>query len=749
MSTASSPMGRAPQERRLRVVHVIDRLALGGTEYNVVKLVNRLDRDRFAPYLCSLGSAAANTRPLLAPDVPLWEFHRRPGKDLRLIGLLARQLREHRIDVIHSHNWSTFFYSVVAARLSGVRVVVHGEHGLEVDNLEEDSRRRLARQILAAFTDHFTGVSREICARVESWGVSPARIMFLPNGVDLGRFGVPSDETATRSALGIKPGEFVVTSIGAFRPIKDFGTLLRAFGIVHRRHPSAHLLLVGADPHGRFGPLIAEAASEIGPSAARVHQLGLRLDTPDLLAITDVYVNSSLYEGMSNTLLEAMACRRPIVATAVGGTPDLVTEGENGYLVPAKDPEAIADRALRLLGDPESSKAMGLRGRDRVERRHSFAGMIELNGGLYERVYDAKVSPMRMASRLKVTIARVSATLGITAFAERASAGSLVVLTYHRILPHSKRRHATSRPMILSAELFERQMAKLAGRYRVLSLDEVLDHFRDGRPFPDHAVHVTFDDGYADNFEHALPILSRHSIPATFFLTTGPIDRGDQLWWDDLGGALLALASRPPSSADPALDACPRRLRPVVERILTASDSPFPLIDRCTGILNGAGDATRRAAVAAIVALAAPYRTEPPARLMLTWDQVRTMQREGMTMGGHTVNHSYLDELDDATGRFEIGHCLDRIAEETGSRPRAFSFPAGRTNDRSRAWLDQAGIALALTTQGGRNRSDADRYALRRWDGGYLCVDDRFVSSYMRLELSGAIDAAIGHRSYV
>jgi peptidoglycan/xylan/chitin deacetylase (PgdA/CDA1 family) len=354
-----------------------------------------------------------------------------------------------------------------------------------------------------------------------------------------------------------------------------------------------------------------------------------------------------------------------------------------------------------------------------------------------------------MASRLKIGISRMSAALGVTDRAERASAGSLVILTYHRILPHAQRRHAASRPMILSAELFERQMAKLANRYRLLSLDEVLEHFRAGRPFPNRAVHVTFDDGYADNYEHALPILSRHSVPATFFLTTGPIDRGDYLWWDDLGAGLLALSGRKPTAAKPTIDACPKRLRPIVERILGASEPPFALIDRCTSILNGTDNVTRREAVSAIVALAAPYHDEPRPRLMLTWDQVRTMRSEGMTMGGHTVNHTYLDELDDATGRFEIGHCLDRIQEETGSRPCAFSFPAGRTNDRSRPWLDQAGISLALTTQGGRNRSDEDRFALRRWDGGYLCVDDRFVSSYMRLELSGAIDGAIGHRSYV
>ena len=746
---SAPPLLLASRTRPLRVAHVIHRLALGGTEYNVLKLVNRLDRGRFLPFIGSLATTAEDTRPLLAPDVTLWDFHRRPGKDLRLIGLLAQRLREERIDVVHSHNWSTFLYSIVAARLAGVRVALHGEHGLEVDNLEEDWRRLLARKVLSRFTDHFTGVSREICARIQRWGVSPESITFLPNGVELDRFGVPTDEAATRAAIGIGPDDFVVTTIGANRPIKDFATLVRAFGSIGRRHPSAHLLFVGADPHDRYAPLLEEESKRLGPAAARVHRLGLRLDTPALLAITNVYVNCSLYEGMSNTLLEAMACRKPIVATAVGGTPDLVTDGENGFLVPPKDPEAVADRVCRLLDDPELARGQGLRGRARIERMHSFERMIGLNAGLYEILHDAKVGPIRMASRVKIAVAHVSAKLGVTARAERASAGALVILTYHRILPHAERRTATSRPMILSAELFDRQMAKLARRYRVLSQEEVLEHFRTGRPFPDRAILVTFDDGYADNFEHALPILSRHSIPATFFLTSGPIDRQDYLWWDELGRALLALAGRKPAGARQAFEAFPRHLRLAVESVLGATESPFELIDRCTKLLNGVGDATRREVVAGLATLAAPYRDEPRPRLMLTWGEVRTMQGEGMTMGAHTVNHTYLDELDDVTARYEIGGCLDRIEQETGTRPRAFSFPAGRTNDRSRAWLAHAGIELALTTQGGRNRATEDRFALRRWDGGYLCIDDRFVSEYMRLELSGAIDGAIRHRSYV
>ncbi|HKQ19729.1 MAG TPA: glycosyltransferase, partial [Candidatus Eisenbacteria bacterium] len=681
-------MGRQAESPVLRVAHVIHRLAVGGTEYNVVKLVNHLDRKRFAPFLCSLGTADDDARPLLESDVPLWEFHRHPGKDFRLVRMLADHLRAERIDVLHSHNWSTFFYSVLAARFAGTRVIIHGEHGLEVDNLKEGWRRFYMRKALASMSDHFTGVSREICARIRSWGVPPERITFLPNGVDLSRFGQPSDPVALRSTLGIMPGEPVLMSIGVFRPIKDFTTLARAFGILHRRYPSAWLLLVGSDPNARFPQMMEEEGAVLGPAALRVRHLGLRLDTPELLAMADVYVNSSLYEGMSNTLLEAMASRLPVVATAVGGTPDLVREGENGLLVPPRDPEAIAARVTGLFEDEEKARALGANGRARIEQRHSFARMVSLNAGLYESINDRKRIPMRAKSRVRVAAARASATLGITSLAERAVKGSLVVLAYHRILPHAERLVATSRPMILSAEVFEGQMAELARKYAVLSLDEVLDHYRSRRPFPRRAVHVTFDDGYADNFNHALPILSRHSVPATFFLTTGPIDSGTLLWWDELGASLVALTGRNPTGTEPLLRVSPPRLAPILGRIFANPGRPIGLIDYCTRVMNEVPDTVRKETLAALATLAAPYRNGPPARLMLTWEEARAMQREGMKLGAHTVNHTYLDELDDATGNFEVGECIDRIEQETGVRPRAFSFPAGRTTDRSRAWLE-------------------------------------------------------------
>ncbi|HET7904913.1 MAG TPA: glycosyltransferase [Candidatus Eisenbacteria bacterium] len=377
--------------RPLRVVHLLDALSLGGAEYNVIRLVNALDRARFAPVIGSLRDAKPEARALVAPDVPVWEFHRREGRDLGLVPRLARRLRADHADIVHTHNWATYLYGVAGARLAGVRGVVHGEHGLERDNLVERPARVWARRALAGFVDRLVGVSGEICDRMAlQYGVPRERIVYIPNGVDLGRFGTGISGDAVRAERGIAPDAPVIVSIGAFRPVKDFETLVRAFSIVHANHPAAHLLLVGSDEGGRFERGIREASPAVGPALANVHFLGLRLDTPEILAAADVYANSSLYEGMSNTILEAMACRKPVVATAVGGTPDLVTEGVEGFLVPPRDPAALAERIARLLEDRETARLLGERGRARVERDHSFAAMIARNAEIYESLFPAR-----------------------------------------------------------------------------------------------------------------------------------------------------------------------------------------------------------------------------------------------------------------------------------------------------------------------------------------------------------------------
>ncbi|HEU4723707.1 MAG TPA: glycosyltransferase [Candidatus Eisenbacteria bacterium] len=391
----ATPASESPAP--LRVAHVVDVLALAGMEYGVVKLVNRLDAARVRSMIVCMRHRRDDVSTLLSPDVPVFEMRKASGRNWRVILRLADLFRAERVDAVHSHNWSTFLYTVCAARLARVPIVIHGEHGK--DDTLRHPKRELGSRILAMGVDCVCAVSRDLAAEVaREWKVPSDRIRWIPNGVDLEAFGGDDRSPGLRGELGLAPDDLVVTNIGGFRGVKDHATLLRAFARVHGAEPRARLLLIGqGSAENPKGGLDREAA-DLGVAAA-VRFAGVRTDIPRLMRTTDVYVNSSRYEGMSNTILEAMAAGRPVVATAVGGTPDLVVDGETGHLVPSGDPDAMARRILELLKDVSRRAEMGRAGRARMEAVHSMPGMVRAYAALYAELAARRVPRFRAAPR--------------------------------------------------------------------------------------------------------------------------------------------------------------------------------------------------------------------------------------------------------------------------------------------------------------------------------------------------------------
>ena len=368
----------------LRVAHVVDMLALAGMEYGVVKLVNRLDRERFHSIIVCMRHQRDEVKALLSSEVAVFEMRKQSGRNWRVIGRLAALFRSERIDIVHSHNWSTFLYAVLAARLARVPIVVHGEHGK--DDTLRHPQRLLGSRLLARGVDCVCAVSRDLEGEVvRDWGVPPARVHWIPNGVDLEAFGGDDRSEALRRELELAPGDLVVMNTGGFRTVKDHSTLLRAFALVHREDSCARLLLIGHGGADEARANVEREAVALGVREA-VRFAGVRTDMPRLLRTCDVYVNSSRYEGMSNTILEAMAAGRPVVATAVGGTPDLVGDGVTGFLVPAGEPEPMARRVLELLNDAGLRERMGTAGRARMEAVHSMPGMVRAYASLYSEL---------------------------------------------------------------------------------------------------------------------------------------------------------------------------------------------------------------------------------------------------------------------------------------------------------------------------------------------------------------------------
>lgn len=364
--------------KRTRIIHVLHRLAAGGTELALSRVISGLDPERFENIICTVSPLPADVR----GDLHCVSLNRTGRKTGSLVAEFARVFREVKPDIVHSRNWGTI-EAVLAAKLVRVPRVIHSEHGRDINTMNGDPwRRRVFRRFAYGLADEVFAVSRELREHYSAQvGVAKARIGLVPNGVDTERFH-PDDETRMRMRLqlGISPSALIAGTVGRLDPVKDHNALLDAAELLGNSGGDVHVVIVGDGPeHETLQTRIAASPSLRG----RVHLAGESAQPEHWLNAFDVFVLPSLSEGMSNTLLEAMATALPCVVTDVGANPDLVDDGQSGYLVPVRDAKAIADRVFRLAVDPQLRFRMGQRGRLKVTQEFSMARMLENYTRLY------------------------------------------------------------------------------------------------------------------------------------------------------------------------------------------------------------------------------------------------------------------------------------------------------------------------------------------------------------------------------
>lgn len=359
------------------VTHVVHSLAVGGLENGLVNVVNGTPHDVRHRVVCMTTAGVFASR--LRPGVKVTALGKAAGHDVRTFLRLVTLLRRERPDVVHSRNWATFD-TVLAARLAGVRVVIHGEHGRDMSDPEGRNRRRnRLRRACAPLVTRFVTVSDDLRGWLIRDVAVPARkVVTIHNGVDTVRFA-PGDRAAARRALALPPDVPMVGTVGRLDPVKDHATLVRAFAAVAQRMPAAVLVIVGDGPCRRdLEQLVAELG--LGP---RVRLLGECKDVPVTLDAMDVFVLPSFAEGISNTLLEAMAMALPVVVTRVGGNPELVEDGVNGIHVPRRAPEALTAAITRYLEDDHLRAVHGKSSRLRAVDRFSLEQMTTAYTTLY------------------------------------------------------------------------------------------------------------------------------------------------------------------------------------------------------------------------------------------------------------------------------------------------------------------------------------------------------------------------------
>jgi sugar transferase (PEP-CTERM/EpsH1 system associated) len=346
-----------------------------------------MPRERYRHAIVCLTEHTEFRARLARDDVSLHALHKRPGNDAGLYWRLWQCLRALAPDVVHTRNLATL-EALLPAACAGVRLRVHGEHGWDLDDLHGTRRRyRLLRRALSPLVSQHVTVSRDLSVWLQRELDVPARrITQIYNGVDTQRFRPADGEREGLPPGFAAPGTIVLGAIGRMTGIKDPLTLVRAFIELLATEPDARvrlrLVLVGDGPEReRARRALAEAG------AAELAWLpGTRDDVPRLLRAMDVFVLSSLNEGISNTILEAMASGVPVVATRVGGNAELVLEGLTGLLVPPADETALAAAVRRYLREPALRREHARAARERVLQHFSMDAMVRGYLGLYDRL---------------------------------------------------------------------------------------------------------------------------------------------------------------------------------------------------------------------------------------------------------------------------------------------------------------------------------------------------------------------------
>jgi glycosyltransferase involved in cell wall biosynthesis len=368
--------------RPARVLYVVDHLKVGGAQTHLVELLTRLDRGRFLPAVCALkkhGDLVGTVQDLGVPVHDGGLGHTLAGAGgVRVVWRLARLLRAERVDLAHAYLFHPNVVTPVAARLAGTRAVVVSKRSLDrYPGRGERLAVRLGNRLASRVLVNAEAIGRFVAGEE---GCPTAKMVLVPNGVSDETLGFTGDRLAMRRQLGLLPDAPVAIALSRLAWKKGVRHLVEATPRLLEAVPNAYVLIAG---DGDLRDELATQARTLGV-AERVRFLGTRRDALDLLHAADVFVMPSVVEGMSNALLEAMAVGLPVVATEVGGMPEVVVDGETGLLVPPADPERLSAALAKLLLAPELGREMGSAGRRRIEQRYRVEQMVR---GV-ERLYD-------------------------------------------------------------------------------------------------------------------------------------------------------------------------------------------------------------------------------------------------------------------------------------------------------------------------------------------------------------------------
>ncbi len=373
------------------VVHLIYRFDFGGLETLLAECINRMPRDKYRHAVVCLTDYSDFSKKIVRPGVDIFALHKRPGLGLKTHFSIWSLLRRIRPAILHTYNISALEYSVVAT-LAGVPVRIHAEHGRDASDPDGSNwKYNLLRRACRPFIDRFVPVSADL----RRWfkdviGVREQKNTLINNGVDTRQFFPAMNDDRHHAAAHFSKDCFVIGTVGRIQDVKNHAGLIDAFIFLCAQLPAQkdrlRLIIIGD------GPLLAGLRQKVSDAgiAHLVWLPGARDDIAALMQTFSVFAMSSIAEGTPVVVLEAMASGLPVVATKVGGMPEVILDNVTGKLVPVHDNQAFASALARYVLAPELRLQHGAAGRQRIERSYSIEAMLDAYTGLYDTLCAAK-----------------------------------------------------------------------------------------------------------------------------------------------------------------------------------------------------------------------------------------------------------------------------------------------------------------------------------------------------------------------
>jgi glycosyltransferase involved in cell wall biosynthesis len=368
------------QLNKCKILYLALEMEMGGLQRVVNLLIRNINKDKFMPYLCCLDRGGLFYDQLDANLVSKFILGRRPGIfDIKMFGMLVRIIKDNKIDIIHSQNGCSA-YSALAGRLTGVKAVIHTDHG----RLIPDKKTSIWEDRLSSYMmDRVISVSEPLSNYlVSSVKVNNKKITTIINGVDTDKFAPlkERDKRVRRRELGLQEEANIIGTVCRLDAIKNLNLLIGSVPAILQNDPDCQFVIIGDGPQEKW---LKEQSLKLKQSE-KVVFMGRVAEVNRVLPVFDMYVNTSLSEGTSMTILEAMSCGLPIIASAVGGNINLVNES-NGMLFNLKDAEKFVDAIGAILEKAELRCEMGANSRKMVEMKFSVDRMIDK----YEQLYDS------------------------------------------------------------------------------------------------------------------------------------------------------------------------------------------------------------------------------------------------------------------------------------------------------------------------------------------------------------------------